>query len=293
VQWEAARSLVQARLIVEKCVTLYPLSPDEHDGWLHFTDELTANGTIITLWIYSPTDTQPEQQILVSRGKEEIIVLTASTVARILGTNEYRRLRWPDNVKEQMFHWVPFFERMFDDEGCVEEQPSAQALFNTGEAVARLTRSCPHFGSALELIIPVSQVLLDHLDLRIADCKGGFGASFIPPTDGNEDQSRLTSSTVEVGTIDVPRVNIVSSAIAGAIAAIIYLVVSRMPHFNATEAVLENYDAVKATHEQICASVICNSNVNADAAAPEVKKESKEPDEVAGCSCNLASCGCV
>jgi hypothetical protein len=91
--------------------------------------------------------------------------------------------------------------------------------------------------------------MLNHVDLRIADQEGGFAASFT--SYGNDTEgSLLTSRTVEVGTIDVPRLNIVGSAIAGIIGAAVFIIVSRMNEFSAAEVVVEHYYALKAMYEK-------------------------------------------
>jgi hypothetical protein len=100
------------------------------------------------------------------------------------------------------------------------------------------------------LIKRQSQVLFDHVDLRVADREGGFAASFTSYGATSLMESQLRGKTGTFGEIDVPRLNIAGSAIVGSIAVLIFIVVSCIRGFNATEAVVEHYDALKAMHEQ-------------------------------------------
>jgi hypothetical protein len=156
---------------------------------------------------------------------------------------------------------VPFYERMFDARGCEELVPS-ESVSDISPTVdfdaVRVSRTCPNISRAEEMFLPLAQVLLDHVDLRAVDLEAGFAASFARDEETAAKESPLYSKRITIGEIEVPRVNIVSSGIAGAIAVIIFIVVSRIPDFDATEAMLEHYDEFKAVYEQSEVKVVDN-----------------------------------
>jgi hypothetical protein len=182
----------------------------------------------------------------------ELLVLGESTTAWIAGTDEFRFVKWPRKAKAQIWQLVPFYECMFDDYGCKRFAASDEATgkFNDGSSLeaVRVFRECPFINDPTEFITPLSQVLLDHVDLRTADGDGGFVASFTSieePLVG----SKLAGNSVQVGHIDVPQLNIVGSAIVCGIAVIVFIAVSRMPDFDSIEAVIEHHDTLKAVFE--------------------------------------------
>jgi hypothetical protein len=188
------------------------------------------------------------------KGYGEPLVLEAYTTAWVVGTDESRLLGWPSKAKAQMWQMVPFYERMFDDYGCKGSAASDEATATSiddgsvFEAV-RVFRECPFINDPDVFIKPLSQVLLDHVDLHVADRDSGFPESFTRTQKIHPIDDKLAGKSVIVGRIDVPRLNIVGSAIAGGIAVIVFIVVSRMPDFDTTEAVIEHYDTLKAMYE--------------------------------------------
>jgi hypothetical protein len=272
VQWKAGGMKVEADLVIERCWAATPVDPVTRDVLIRLRRDTYANitETTFSLWAFHPSNDHPFEVVVLFKGYDEPVALSAYTTAWISGTDGYRYVRWPDKVTPQMWQMVPFYERMFDDLECVEHLTSDEAsdsspLTELDLEAVRVFRTCPNLkiNSAAELFILVSQVLLDHVDLQIVDREGGFAASFITFGDNVPEESPLFSKRVTIGEIEVPRLNIVSSGIAGCIAVIVFMVVSRIPDFDATEAVLEHYDVLKAVYEH-CEVEIKDKNADVD-----------------------------
>jgi hypothetical protein len=295
VTWNVGDIRVEADLIVERCWYPVPLGTKDR-SIVHALIERSlvqvTNSTFL-LWVFEATDTYPIERLWLAKGTEDPIALEAYTTAWLHGKDEKQYIRWPGKSKAQLWQMVPFYERMFDDYGCKRSIESDEAsltfrLYGSDldyvAEVVRIFNDCPNIEDAFEFLRPLSQVLLDHVDLRIAAQEGGFAASFAPDWGTTPiEESSLGGETITVGRISVPRLNLLSSAIVGSIAVLIYFVVSRMPDFDATEAVIEHYDALKAMYERgegdgdAKANVLsddgdADGNVDVDVEGGEVKK---------------------
>jgi hypothetical protein len=156
---------------------------------------------------------------------------------------------------------------MFDDYACQGSTASHEATATSidNELVleaVRLFCECPFVHDPNAFIKPLSQVLLDHVDLIFAHRDGVFPESFTRTQEIHPIGSKLAGESVMVGRIDVPRFSIAGSAITGGIAVIVFIVVSCMPDLDATEAVIEHFDTLKAMYEQTAGSAVQDYNVS-------------------------------
>jgi hypothetical protein len=269
--WTVDDIKVEADVTVERCWTAYPLDAQLRNDFNLLREVSFSNITEATtiLWALQPTNSVSIELLVLFKGFDDPIALVAYTTAWVSGTNLHRFVRWPNKGKPQVWQMVPFYERIFDALGCEELVPSATVSDSspTGDFDAvSVSRTCSNASSADIMFGPLPQVLLDHVDLQVVDREGGFAASFTTDEDTAPKESPLYSNKITIGEIEVPRVNIVSSAIAGGIAVIVFIVASRIPDFDATEAVLEHYDVLKAVYEKTEVKVVDN-NVDADVEA--------------------------
>jgi hypothetical protein len=253
--WRAYDAAVEADLTIRRCWAGTPLTAEDRstlNAYMKDSFNIISTSAFI-LWAIQSTDDIPHERLWLVKGLGEPLAIGAYTTAWIAGTDEFCFVKWPRKAMPQIWQLVPFYECMFDDYGCKRFAASDEATgkFNDGSSLeaVRVFRECPFINDQAEFITPLSQVLLNHVDLRTADGDGGFVASFTSieePLVG----SKLAGNSVQVGHIDVPRLNIVGSAIACGVAVIVFMALSRMSDFDATEVVIEHYDTLKVMYEK-------------------------------------------
>jgi hypothetical protein len=253
VLWEAEGSRLETNLTIERCFSSLPTAPYTRSALraLHKASVNKVENNTFNLWAIPPTDQFPTEDLWLFKGNEEPIVLSAHTAARVVGTNELRYVRWPDNATAQILQLVPFFERVFVDLGCKQlDVPDIADIEELGYQAVRLWWTCSNVSSAGDLFTPLAHVMLGHVDLRTADREGGFAASFTRAWNPNTKEAWLNRKRLTVGITNVPYVNIVGGEIAGAIAVIVFILVSRLPGDCKPEALPEHSDAIELTSEQ-------------------------------------------
>jgi hypothetical protein len=251
VKWTTADSPVDEILILQRCWTFYPLSSEQQKEFASNQNGLPADVTIL-FWV--PPET-PYEVVFVANANSTFS-LVAFTTAYFAGKDDSAFVRWPDDNGAHVKQLVPFVQNVLTQLGCTEAQKPSSVDAQDSLFVFVIV-SCKNLSTdttdlLAEVAFEIGSLLLNHVDLHEVPQGdgGGFKSSF--PAKGEDalpQGSPFDKKSVKVGEVDRPLFNVVTCAILCAIGVLGYLILSWIPQFDATQAVLDHYDAVKQTYE--------------------------------------------
>jgi hypothetical protein len=250
---QRVKSSVDEILILQRCWTFFQLSSEDQKKFTSNQNGLPAAADVtITFWITPET---PLDAVVVTNANSAFGVI-AFTTAYFAGTEDSALVRWPDDNGAHLKQLVPFVKNVLTQLGCAEAvKPSSVDDPNNLLVIVR--GSCKNLSIdttnlLAEVALAIGPLLLNHVDLHeVAQGNGGgFKSSF--PAKGEfalPQGSSLNQNAVKVGKVDRPLFNVVTCAILCVIGVLGYLILSWIPQFDATQAVLDHYDTVKQSYE--------------------------------------------
>ena len=243
VRWQAADGDVDAKLVIERFWNLVPLAKKIQAESDKLFEIIPSN--YVAMWTLSD---EIDELIVVAKANQTFTIGYATyAYLKDGGGDSISYVRWSGTKDQQLSLFRSFF---IDSKNCTEKQRfPGPDYFDESEIIA----DCTEWLGALDdaravgiLVLESAEVLMDHVDLNVTDREGGFAASFPDRQD-----AALFGKSVRVGTVSVARLNLLSSAIVGALGILVYLAISNVDQFDATATVLEKHDAVKTAYGEV------------------------------------------
>jgi hypothetical protein len=237
VSWTTEQENVLTTLFFDRMLVIAPLTANEKDMWTTVAAGFEP-GTV-SLIVY--TVTGMEMLVVVANGEVQVgAYYTQAAIKSVRGAGLLKEV-------QDVAPFVPFFNDVLNQTfACTPLAAKCNLGHGFGVGVTTAVYQCPELQGELaasRAFASASDVMLDHVDVRVADGGGGFAASFA-------DSNVQWGTSVEVGTVFVPRLNVLGAAIVGVCGALLYQVLSHLPRFDCTEAVLESYESMLQQYDQ-------------------------------------------